>query len=74
MIDTNSIAQAAATVAAVKAQVTTNWPAICLAAAWCARELHQLNQWLVSVGEWVIARGGIKTIVCNLWNSKPKNG
>lgn len=73
MIDTNQIAQAGQVVAAVKAQVDYNWPAIAFAAALAAREIGKLNAWAFGVAEFVIRHGGIFSIVKKLmWNPEIK--
>jgi len=69
LIDTNQVQQAAETVAAVKSQVTANWPAICAASVIVARELRNFNLWCVGVAEFVIRHGGAAVIAKKLlWN------
>ena len=62
MIDTNQINQAVAMAADVKAQVATNWPAICAGALWLRTELK-------NVSEYIISHGGLGMIIKKLlWN------
>jgi hypothetical protein len=69
MIDTNQISQAAQDAAAIHAQLSANWPAICAAAVIVARELRNFNLWIVGVAEFVIRHGGAALILKKLlWN------
>ena len=69
MIDTNAINQASDVVRTAHEQLSANWPAICAAAVIVARELRNLNLWIVSVAEFVIKHGGAAMILRKLiWN------
>ena len=74
IIDTNQIQQAAEAAQAVAAEVKTNWPAISAAAFIIARELGNLNRWLVNVAEFIIKHGGIGWLIWKLvWNPPSKS-
>ena len=69
MIDTNQINQVAQDAAAIHAQLSANWPAICGVAVIVARELRNFNLWVVGVAEFVIRHGGIAWLFWKLvWN------
>ncbi len=69
MMDTNQLNSAVATAQDLHAQLSANWPAICAAAVIVARELRNLNLWIVSVAEFVIRHGGAAMILRKLiWN------
>lgn len=69
MIDTNQIQQAAQVATEVKTQLSPWIPALGIAAAMLGREIRNLNAWLFSASEYVIAHGGALMIAKKLlWN------
>jgi len=55
--------------AAVKTQMQTNWPFICIAVGIVARELKNFNLWVRSVAEYIMGHGGWLMILWKLtWN------
>ena len=73
MIDTNSITQAAQTVAEAKTQFSPYLPTLAIAFGWAGRELRNFNAWLFLASEYVIGHGGIVMILKKLiWNPPAK--
>lgn len=69
MIDTNSINQVAGDAQAIKTQLVSWWPAICVVGAVAGREICKVNGWLEYVCGAIIAHGGVGNIARKLiWN------
>ena len=70
---TNTVAQAAQDVAAVKTQFSSYLPALAVAAAWAGREIRNVNLYIESVAAKIIEHGGIGMIIKKLfWNPPTK--
>ena len=49
-------------------QLTAHWPAVCIAAAWLARELRVIYHGAFDLAEYVMAHGGVKNFIKKLWS------